>query len=230
MKVFCPTCHNEVTAVNVDLPSRIAKCSSCNNVFDCSAQLPSGSSSQPERCLVNKPNSFTLIPAPGSLLIVRRWFHPAVFFMAFFCLLWNGFMVNWFLTAFNQKAHTMALFGSLHGAVGIGLLYGVLAGFFNKTYFRMSYDSLSISHRPFPWAGQRTLTKGELKQLYSTKVIHHGKHGDTVTYAVRVITRQGNTIELISGLLSSEEALFIEQEIEKYLKIEDAPVPGELSR
>jgi len=153
-----------------------------------------------------------------------------VIFLAFFCLFWNGFMVNWFLIAFKQKAYTMGLFGLAHGAVGIGLLYGTLAGFFNKTYFRMAYDSLSIRHRPFPWIGQRTIAKGELKQLYSTKVIHHGEHGDTVTYAVRVITRQGKTIELVSGLLSSEEALFIEQEIEKYLKIEDVPVPGELSR
>ncbi|MFA6379345.1 MAG: hypothetical protein WCX16_06165 [Candidatus Omnitrophota bacterium] len=230
MKVRCPACNNEVLAANIDLATRIAKCSSCNNIFDCSNQFPASSSFGNDRGVVDKPKNFTLIPSPGSLLIVRRWFHPAVIALTFFCLFWNGFMVVWFYTAIKEKIFTMGLFGSVHGAVGLGVLYAVLAGYFNKTYFRIAYDSLTISHRPFPWAGQRTLAKGDLKQLYSKEVIHHGKHGVSRSYSVQVLTRDGKTIELVSGLLSSTEALFIEQEIEKYLKIEDVPVSGELPR
>ena len=44
------------------------------------------------------------------------------------------------------------------------------------------------------------------------------------------MTKSGRNIKLVGGLESQEQAIFIEQKIEKYLRIEDAPVPGELYR
>mgnify|MGYP000987260258 FL=1 len=228
MKIHCPACNNEVPAGDVDLTGKIAKCSGCNNIFDCSGQLPAVSTK--DRSPVSKPNNFTLTRDANSFIIVRRWFHPSVFGLTFFCLLWNGFMSFWFYTAMKQKVYNMALFGSLHGAVGVGLLYAVLAGFFNKTYLSFAYDSLTISHKPLPWAGAKTLAKRDLKQLFSKEVVHHHKNGYSYSYSVQVLTREGKVIELVSGLMSKAEALFIEQEIEKYLKIDDEAVPGELVR
>ena len=59
---------------------------------------------------------------------------------------------------------------------------------------------------------------------------YNGKHGYSYSYSVQAVIKNGETIELISGLPSKDAALFIEQEIEKYLKIEDEPVRGELPR
>lgn len=43
-----------------------------------------------------------------------------------------------------------------------------------------------------------------------------------------MITNSGNDTKLLSGLKTSEQALYVEQEIEKYLGIKNKPVRGEL--
>ncbi len=207
MKINCPACGNEIT-----VPEKV---------------VPKDAN---ERPAVAKPKSFEVERFPGGLVISRKWFHPTIIFLTFFCLFWNGFMAVWFSIAFKQKLYIMALFGTLHGAVGLGLLYTVLAGYFNKTFININPGSLTVMHRPLPWFGQKRLVKGDLKQFYSQEKTVHGEHGPTHTYSVQVLTRKGQVIELVGALLSQEEALFIEQEIEKYLKIDDEPVRGEVPR
>ena len=226
MKIHCSACGKEIPISDVDLAGRVAKCGSCNNVFSFAIPSVPGVEREP----TSKPKDFSLERSIEGLTIVRKWYSPAIIFLTFFCLFWNGFMAVWFYTAIKQKIYAMALFGSLHGAVGLGLLYTVLAGYFNKTYIRISRNSLTIVHRPLPWLGQKNLTQHNLQQLYSKEVAYNGKHGYSYSYSVQAVIKNGETIELISGLPSKDAALFIEQEIEKYLKIEDEPVRGELPR
>ena len=226
MKIYCPLCGREIPVLDVDLLGKVARCTGCNNVFGFSVP----SAVENERLPTPAPKNFKLERSADGLTIVRKWFTPAIIALTFFCLFWNGFMVGWFYTAFKQRIYTMALFGSLHGAVGLGLFYAVLIGYFNKTYIRISYGSIIITHRPLPWFGQKNITKHDLKQFYSKEEIHCGKNGYSYSYSVQALTQSGKVVELISGLSSREEALFIEQEIEKYLKIEDESVRGELSR
>lgn len=229
MKIRCPTCNGEIPASDIYLSDKTAKCAFCNNVFSYAGQVPDPGQSR-ERSAVGKPRNFTLTRSNDGLLITRRWFTLGVIPLTFFCLFWNGFMIVWFSIAFTKKIYIMALFGSLHGAVGLGMLYAVLAGYFNKTCIRIARDSLQVTHQPFPWPGRKMFKRGDLRQLYSKDVTRYGEHGPSSTYSVQVMTKTGKTIELISGLLSSEEALFIEQEVEKYLRIEDEPVRGEIPR
>lgn len=226
MKIYCPSCGRDIPAADVDLSGKIAKCAGCNNVFS----LPFSATAAAERTPIGKPNNFQLERSAEGLCIVRKWFTPSIIFLTFFCLFWNGFMAVWFYIAFKQKIYVMALFGSLHGAIGLGLLYTVLAGYLNKTYIRISYNSLTITHRPLPFLGQKNLTKQDLKQLYSKETIPHGENSNSSSFSVQAITKSGKIIELVSGLPTSEEALFIEQEVEKYLKIDDEPVRGEIPR
>jgi uncharacterized membrane protein (Fun14 family) len=139
-------------------------------------------------------------------------------------------MITWFTIAIMKRQYPMALFGTLHGCVGVGLLYGVLAGYLNKTYIRISYNTIAITHEPLPWFGAKSIVRSDVKQLYSKERVSHSDHGHTHTYSVHVMTRSEKSVELVSGLFSSEEALFVENEIEKYLKIADEPVRGELPR
>jgi hypothetical protein len=231
MIIRCPTCNREIPASDIDLLGKTAKCIGCNNVFEYSAQLPASSSETKERLPLDKPKNFEIERSNGEFTIVRKWFNPSVIFLTIFCLFWNSFMVSWYIMAFKQQIYVMAMVGLLHGAFGLGLIYVVLAGYLNKTYIKISFDSLSIRHRPFPWMGQKTLKKADLKQLYSKKHISHGKHGSHYyTYSVQALAQRNHVIELLSGLTTREEALFIEQEVEKYLRIDDERVDGEISR
>lgn len=228
MKITCPDCYKEIPAADVDLKGKTAKCVHCNNVFSFSHLFPDPDAKP--RAPLGKPKNFTIEHSPEGLTIVRRWFSPAVIFMSFFCLFWNTFMVFWFYTAFSQKAYSMALFGSLHGVVGLGLLYATVAGFINKTYVRIAFGTVSVRHKPFPSFGQKHISRQDIKQLYSKETVHHHKHGYSYSYSVQMITTRGAIVELVSGLPSKEEALFLEQEIEKYLGIDDESVRDELPR
>lgn len=230
MKLYCPACNREILSADTNLVDKIAKCSGCNNIFSYADKLSFSGQDLQDRAAVGKPRSFKIERTSSGLQIVRTWFTPTVIFLTFFCLFWNGFMMFWFSMALSKKAYMMALFGSLHGAVGLGMLYAVLAGYFNKTYILITGNCLVVKHRPFPWAGEKNIPRQDLKQLYSKESAIKGENGYSHRYSVQVISKKGQVIELVSGLNSSEEALFIEQEVEKYLKIEDEPVRGEIQR
>ena len=71
----------------------------------------------------------------------------------------------------------------------------------------------------------------DLEQLYSKEhVSRTNKGGVRYSYEVHALTRSGNHVKILGGLSDTEQALFIEQEIEKNLRIEDTPVRGEISR
>jgi len=71
------------------------------------------------------------------------------------------------------------------------------------------------------------LYTGELRQLYTKEIISQSKSGSSASYEIHAISTRGRNIKLLRGLDTSEQALYIEQEIEKYLHIEDRPVKGE---
>ena len=53
-----------------------------------------------------------------------------------------------------------------------------------------------------------------MKQLYAKKVFTEGAS----TYQDSAVTKSGRKIKLVVGLETQEQATFIEQKIEKYLK------------
>lgn len=231
MKLYCTACNSEVPAANIDLTGKVAKCQHCNNVFSFAGKVSYESQAAQERLPIGIPKGFQIQRSVEGFQIVRSWFTAAIIPLTFFCLFWNGFMAVWFYIAISQKTYVMALFGILHGAVGLGMLYATIAGYLNKTYITIAYDSVSILHKPLPSLGQKKIPRQELKQLYSKDSMYHGKHGrEHHSFSVQALTRQGQVIEFISGLQTSEEALYIEQEVEKYLGIKDESVRGELPR
>lgn len=229
MKIMCPACNREVNAEDIELSQKIAKCAGCNNIFSFSDKVFSSSSAM-ERPNIEMPKQFEIRSDGQGLEIIRRWFGLATIPLLVFCVFWNGFMAVWFTIAITQKQFTMAAFGSLHAAVGLGILYTTLAQFFNTTTIRVSYDSVTVRHSPMPWPGQKTVVRADVKQFFSQEDTYETKHGHGHTYAVRLLTQNEKTIDIITGLADRNEALFVEQQVEKYLGIRDENVSGELSR
>ena len=109
-----------------------------------------------------------------------------------------------------------------------GIAYTALAGWLNRTRITVDQGRISVRHGPLPWLGNKDLDGSTMKQLYSKEKISRGRNSTSVTYEVHAITTNGRNEKLLSGLETSEQALYIEQEIERYLRIEDAPVRGQI--
>ena len=160
--------------------------------------------------------------------ITRKWFGWSIIFMTVFAVVWNAFLFGFFINVPSEAGLAAKLFPLIHVTVGIGISYYAVAGWLNKTNIYVSQHALEIQHKPLPWFGNKRLLVKDIKQLYSKEKISHSKNGTSVSYEVRVATNSGKDTKLLSGLETSEQALFIEQEIEKYLGIKNQPVRGEI--
>lgn len=236
MNVTCPSCGSQVQSDDMNLANMVGKCRSCHSLINLRDLLPSPPQPAPqagprERPRVPMPPGFVVDDSGPGLTITRRWFSFLFIFLAFFCIAWDSFLVFWYSMAFGMDAPwIMKVFPVAHLAVGIGLTYFTLAGFLNRTTIRVDGEELIIRHGPLPWLGNCRIPVDQLEQLYSQEERYRGRYGVTYSYKVNAVTKEGRKVILVASLTEQEQALFIEQQIERHLGIKDRHVPGELPR
>jgi len=104
------------------------------------------------------------------------------------------------------------------------LLYIAVIEIFNETHIHVTNKYIQIKHKPFPWFGSKTIDVKNISQLYCKKL----RFKNNVEYGVFVQQRFGRDIKLFTSFRTSEQALLVEQEIEKFLNIENIQVAGEI--
>lgn len=232
MQVFCKACDQKIAAADINLERAIAKCSLCDAVFGITDQLDQRMNTEvkPPKAPVPLPKRIQIENWGGELKIIRSWFSPLIFLLVFFCVIWNGFLVFWYTMAFgNDVPLMMKLFPIGHIAVGVTLAYFALAGFLNKTKISVGHQGLTVRHGPLPWLGNRSIATHDLEQLYCTRHYHQSSEGgSSTTFRLNAVLHSGKKVKLLSGLSDPDQVLYIEQEIENHLRIEDRPVPGEM--
>ena len=230
----CKSCGATLPSTSINFELAMARCEHCGGVFalrrDDFEHPASAPAAAQQRVAVPMPEGIELSEGPAELYIMRRWFHWTVIPLLVFCVMWNGFMLVWHGIALASGMWFMSCFGLIHTAVGIGLGYGVIAGLLNRTTVVARPGVLSVSHRPVPWPGNVTLNTDQVEQLYCTEKIRHGKNTVHTRYTVAAILHSGRKQTLLKGLVDADQALYVEQELERYLKIRDCPVRGELPR
>ncbi len=229
----CSSCGAPIQAEDIDWDLGIARCRHCGTVFELRnlaisdaqrAKLPR------QRPPVPMPQKFSVINTEDELQISYRWFSLAYIPLLLFTVFWDGFLVVWYGIALTTGAYAMALFATLHTLVGIGLAYYVLCGVLNSTTIWVKMDTLGIVHAPLPWGGNKEIPATEIEQIYCKERLSRSNNSVSYRYDVYAKMSDGTRKKLLSGLDSAEQALYIEQTLEKYLGIKDRPVAGELPR
>jgi len=226
----CPSCGSHFRAEDFDPARGVLSCPHCRALL-----LVSGArdpASPPRvRPEVPLPARFALEELASGIEIRRRWFQPSFLFLAFFCVAWDGFLVFWYSLVLREgMPWILVVFPIAHLAVGVGLTYFTLAGFLNTTTIAVGSEELRIRHAPLPWPGVRRLAAQDVEQLYCKERVHRGKNSATTTYEVWAALRGRPARKLVAGLPEAEQALFLEQRIERALGLADMPVPSELPR
>ena len=173
------------------------------------------------------PEKFKVFYDRDQLVIRRKWFSPALFFLIPFTMFWDGFMVMWFYISITQEIYIMAAFGTLHGLVGLGLTYFVICSFVNATDITVDHQHVGVKIHPFPWPGSKQISTTNITQLYCDERVTRNKNGTSLSYSVKIIDQNGKSIKLVSGLRDPEEAKFIESKVEEILGIKNQTVAGE---
>lgn len=182
---------------------------------------------------VRMPKGITLADHGNYLEITRIWSKTIAFFLTVFSVFW------WFILSkilpelwFSEDgtAGWEKFIPVVHVIAGIGVSYTALANWLNTSYIYTDKSKMEIRHRPLPWLGNKQIEASQLGQFYVKEVIHKQKSGtqsSNVSYQVRAKTHSGEDIKILSGLRDHQQAIFIEQQLEKYLDIEDMRVRGE---
>jgi hypothetical protein len=148
----------------------------------------------------------------------------------FFTLVWNGILFPMALIVVISGEIEVLLFMSIHLAVGIGLLYWSLATLFNTTYITVDSHYINIQHSPFQlFFKEYQIETKDVDQLYVKKYSNGSTNGNpNYVYGVVAIMKSKEEIKIIKGINKPQQALYIEQEIEKFTEIKDRPVPVEV--
>jgi hypothetical protein len=228
----CSSCGAPYEVERIDLSRGVVECAACGTLSAISVVREGPDLPAPKPRDLPMPKAVMLMPRANGLLITRRWFTPALFFLLFFCIAWDAFLVFWYSMAISSfgsaggASWIMVVFPIGHLAVGVGLTYFVIAGFLNRTEIHVDYETLIVRHRPVPWFGNRMLPVEQVSQLYVEEKIAHGKNGTSVSYLLNLETVDGRKVKIVR-CEEREQALYIEQEIERFLDISDEAVEGE---
>lgn len=156
-------------------------------------------------------------------------FKPMAFFLLFFCAIWNGFLIFWY---FGLNTTDMPLIAKLfpigHIAVGIGLTYYTVSLFIDKTSISINNGILRVKDFPLPLGNTKNINIIDIKQIYVSEKISSDENSSSSSFVLMAITNDGKLIKIVKGLNEKEEALFLEQELEKILNIQPESVKGEV--
>lgn len=227
LKLFCQQCGAAIPAEDVDLSTLHARCRKCDEVFSFDRSLREGAGRT--RAEVPQPERIRVVEDGGGFRAERTWYSPIIFLYLGFAVFWDAFLFVWFSKAFSVGA--FVLFALPHAVVGIGLTYFVLVSFFNRTIVEIRGNRLRCFHEPFPWPGSANLDVRDIRQLYVQEKMSYGQHGHSHRrFRLYALTQVGEKVLLIRGLREMDEALFFEQQVERFLGIPDEAVGGELPR
>jgi hypothetical protein len=234
MQLTCPDCGAAIPAEDVNIDRGLGKCRACNAVIDVEAALrgPGGGPGFSPRRPAPRPRAITIEDLGPGLRLTCRWFTWEVVPLTVFCLFWDTFLVVWYSMALRPGAPwILAVFPLLHLAVGVGLTYTALAVYLNRTVLEVNEGRLTVRHRPLPWPGMRDVSVAELEQLYCEERVPRSRPGVMAyNYKVCGLLQGDRRVTLMDNLRELDQALFVEQVVEKYLGIDDRPVGGELPR
>jgi predicted Zn finger-like uncharacterized protein len=223
----CPNCKSSIAANDINISQLIAKCANCGQVFNFSQGSVSLGRQRPEIVIPPGIEAYSLL---SELNFEISWRRSSSSFLTFFTILWNLFLIPFVGVAIFSGEFFILAFISLHLLVGVSLLYYTIATFVNTTYVMVDRHRVTIEHKPMrmPFYPNRDIPVREIKQLYTKRYVA-GTTNNKPNHAFQLCLKKTNGVEvvLIKGLKNPDHARYVEQEVERFLDIDDLPVKGE---
>lgn len=226
-KLSCPNCRAEILSEDINIDKLVAKCRSCHHVFSFEEQIQQAQRHRPEVLL---PPGIEAYSTPGEVDMVISWRQSNSSFMTLFTILWNTFLIPFVYIAFTSGDIRVLLGISIHLIIGLGLLYNMIANFINTTEVNVDRQRLLIEHQPlhFPFYKEHHVPTSDIRQVFIKKYVASKTNGmPNFAFSVNVELDSKRTIQLVRGLKHPDQAMYIEQQVERFLEIEDRPVEEE---
>ncbi len=215
------------------MASGLARCDHCRSIFDLfsarASHMVSAKLDAKKRVRGHQPmpKRYTVEETPSALTISWRWLSwnivPALSMLGL--SIWSFLDTFYWPVIGSQNAESDGLNPLfLLGPFALAMIIYQLV---NRTRIRVTPGVLSIRQVPFPWFGNKTIPARSVKQLYCKEHEFRSRHGVQYSYALEVVLSGGRRRVLFRGFPRFEQVLYLEQQIESYLDIDDREVDGE---
>ena len=222
--INCPSCGSDVTADNLNLANKVAKCGNCNAIFSLAPDIDSLQAEEVSKVKqeINRPEGVDVFHFNNELDITLKppLLDGEILAMAFipmfaFLFLFLGIVASDKIDVPNW---------SLYLATVIGLLPFWYSSRRKDHKLHLSIDDafFSIRWRPKKGIKDKHFAVQDIDQLYVKQMAH--------AYYLKMIVNgeEGQKhITVVPKITSVSKAHYLEQEIEKYLGIVDRAVPEE---
>ena len=218
----CASCHAVIGPASIDLKCELAACASCGRLTDLrrAPAAPTPAATEPgtarARAPVQLPVGMSMTTLPDRLIVRRRWLRQKHWFLL--CIVESGVAYVAYLWT-TLPPSVWLILGTLFV---LSWNYNLAAMFVNSTVISAAGDGVSVKHGPLPtvFARNTAAEKSQLEQLYATTF--------GSAFAVEAKLKSGPPLRLVAPLITAEQALFVEQTLERALGLVDFAVEGEL--
>jgi hypothetical protein len=148
--------------------------------------------------------NITISDTPTDHMLVYRWQTPSALFLA----MAGAFLVGCAICAVVNQSLIAWPLGSL--AIVYSYFVGAWAG--NRTVIRVDSSTLSVTHGPVPWLGNRVISLRDISSIYCENL----QYRRNVTYSVRAVLKSGVGLTLLSSQ-DGETVRSLTREIERWV-------------
>lgn len=233
--MICRNCGAGLEADRIDTSLGMVTCSHCGGLHDIpragigTDTTPESTSGTPiprkQRSEVALPSRFKVRKGSGSMEV--SWATGGLF---------PGLVLFLMASATVHMAVSSGMYFLLIASAG--LYYLAAAKALNKHRIRVDSAHLQVAQGPLPWRGGRKLAASDIEQLYATEhtVRIQDQNSDNEQqsnttrvrkhYGLSANSRKDGRVTILKGLHDPNQALWLEQELERLLGIADKHVTG----
>lgn len=226
MKQNCYLCGALLFEHNIDSQTGLAHCPDCHAIF--SVNLPQNG--KPALDTIDMPKGFTSTRDDDGLHLIYRWRKGSLPVQVLSVALINIFVLWWLADAFNQRRIDLAALGLVFLAFGIWTIASLLLTLFNRTHIRVSLNQLTVRSGPFSISSSQAMPREQIKQVYVVQFKNGTGRHRRISYRVQAALFDYPDMVIVPHLGDSTDALYIEQQIERFLSLRDVRVAGEFAR
>lgn len=226
MDLNCSHCRAVLDERVVDRERQLATCQACGRLVDVRQQLQGSAQPGAAHRVGQRPRLRPPVQLPagmmlgtlatGGIEIRRPWLRSKHWAFLVVCVIGSAVVGKLWL---DQGPSAGLIVASVF-ALNWDLM--VLTMFLNLTTVRADAAGVQVRHTPLPslFARNVSISRAQLKQLFTIK------YGSG--FAVKAELNDGRSVNLVTPLVAADQALFIEQQLERVLGLVDFEVEGEL--
>lgn len=216
-KLNCPSCGSDIPANDININDKIAKCGSCHAIFPFHKEIEQLLATDNVKQEIIRPEGIDIFRFRDSVDFTVK---QPLTVMETIVISLTPLLIGPIVFGVIEGMPAVSFGGILAALAVIG--YAIIQHYRHKIHLTINQRFLTVKWKPRKHVAEKTYRTEDIDQIY----LKNTPTGLAVFMIVNGTDGQKH-IKLIPKVSSISKAKYLEQEIEKYLGIEDRRIPEE---